>query len=54
MGRTRIRDICTDGRTDRQPGDYMLPQIFRGQNNVINKKIVIQNIIIVGKTYTVR
>jgi len=30
MGQTRIRNVCTDGRTDGQSGIYMLPRIFSG------------------------
>jgi len=30
MGRTRIWDERTDGRTDGQAGDYILPRIFSG------------------------
>jgi hypothetical protein len=30
MGRTRIRDVRSDERTDGQPGDYLSPENFRG------------------------
>jgi hypothetical protein len=30
MGRIRIRDVRTDGRTDGHPDDYMLPRNFSG------------------------
>jgi hypothetical protein len=40
MGRTRFRDVCTegltDGWTDGQPDDYILPRNFSGSIKIIN------------------